>query len=83
MAGAWRDFAACRGAGPTIFFPVTETAAATAAAAAVCDGCAARDACLAFALATRQDHGIWGGMPTEERKKMRARANRALREGLG
>ena len=38
-----------------------------AEAKAVCAGCLVRRECLAFALRTRQVHGIWGGLTEEER----------------
>jgi hypothetical protein len=34
----------------------------------ICAGCPVRQQCLAFALDTRQNHGVWGGMSEEERR---------------
>jgi WhiB family transcriptional regulator, redox-sensing transcriptional regulator len=37
-------------------------------AKAVCAVCPVRRECLQFALATRQAHGVWGGMSEHERR---------------
>lgn len=37
-------------------------------AARLCQPCHARPACLAYALATQQSHGVWGGMTSAQRK---------------
>jgi WhiB family redox-sensing transcriptional regulator len=66
----WQETAACRSAEPDLFFPVSASAhnlSQVAAAKAICDRCVARAQCLAYALSTRQVHGIWGGMTEEER----------------
>jgi WhiB family transcriptional regulator, redox-sensing transcriptional regulator len=74
-AGAhWRAAAACGSADADLFFPVSasannpqQAADATERAKAVCARCLVRRECLAFALRTRQLHGIWGGMTEKER----------------
>ncbi len=83
---AWRALAACRYEDPELFFPIGVTGPALphiAAAKAVCRGCPVRDACLAFAVTTNQDYGIWGGLDEEERRVERRRwrreANRLAR----
>jgi hypothetical protein len=53
-----------------LFFPVSASAdnpQQVADAKAICACCLVRRECLAFALRTRQLHGIWGGMTEEER----------------
>lgn len=75
--GGWRRDAACRDAPAELFFPVGTTGPAIRtidAAKAVCGACRVREACLAFALATAQDAGVWGGTTEEERRALRARA---------
>jgi len=67
--------AACRTADPELFFaPEAEFVSARrrreAAAKAICAGCPARAACLAWALDTRQAFGIWGGAGEDERRAM-------------
>jgi WhiB family transcriptional regulator, redox-sensing transcriptional regulator len=48
-------------------------------AAAVCvDVCPVREPCLEFAIATRQDFGVWGGLTDDQRRSLtrRSRAGR-------
>jgi WhiB family transcriptional regulator, redox-sensing transcriptional regulator len=76
----WRSAAACRSADPELFFPVSAFGQAleqAAQAKAICARCPVRRQCLAFALRTRQAHGIWGGLTEEERAfKCRPRSGR-------
>ena len=74
----WRRLAACRDADPELFFPVSASGPSLdqiTQAKAICAGCPVRRQCLAFALDTRQDHGVWGGMSEQERR-LRARKTR-------
>ena len=67
----WWSHAACRTADPELFFPISAAGPAAeqvARAKAVCARCRVRRDCLAFALATRQVHGVWGGTSPEERQ---------------
>lgn len=73
----WRKGAACRDLDTAIFFP--ETDEAVAVAKAICAGCPVREACLDFALITRQDDGVWGGMDENERRRVRRRRQEAAR----
>jgi WhiB family redox-sensing transcriptional regulator len=66
----WRQVAACRFIEPELFFPLSTSGPAleeVAEAKAVCARCPVRRECLAFALTTRQAHGIWGGLTEQER----------------
>ncbi len=70
----WRQLASCRETDPALFFPVGNTDRALAdleAAKAVCAGCRVREACLEFAMETKQEAGIWGGMSEDERRRLR------------
>lgn len=68
----WRHRAACRGEDPELFFPVGPAARAQIAEAKkICARCPVRRACLVFALATGQGHGIWGGLTEDERRRLR------------
>jgi WhiB family redox-sensing transcriptional regulator len=84
---AWRDHANCRSADPNLFFPPAGTEEAPPeeieAARALCQACPVREACLQFALETRQQDGIWGGTTEEERRRLRRAwlASRRLRAG--
>ncbi|MGH3321751.1 MAG: WhiB family transcriptional regulator [Streptosporangiaceae bacterium] len=73
----WREYAACRAEDPELFFPIGSTGPAaleqTAQAKAVCARCPVRAACLAYALRTGQDFGIWGGLTSDGRRALRAR----------
>jgi WhiB family redox-sensing transcriptional regulator len=73
----WRLDADCRDLDTATFFP--ETADAVAVAIAICAGCPVRDACREFALVTRQDDGIWGGLDENERRRARRRRQDAAR----
>ncbi|MCF0086650.1 Transcriptional regulator WhiB1 [Streptomyces sp. MH192] len=74
---AWRDNAVCRTVDPELFFPhstVTEQGRRqTETAKRVCQNCLVRRECLAWALETRQDVGVWGGASEDERRKMHRR----------
>ena len=67
----WWELAACRRVDPEQFFPVSEVGPArrqVARAKAVCASCSVRQFCLDYALATRQAHGVWGGLTEGERR---------------
>ena len=73
----WRKRAACREVDTFVFFPETDEEAD--AALAVCATCPVREDCLEFALVTRQDDGVWGGMTETDRKRLRRRRQEAAR----
>ena len=81
----WRTRAACIGQDPELFFPVSEKgpcALQTQEALAVCAGCPALRECREWSLATRQPHGISGGLTEAERVALLAGSKnerRALR----
>jgi WhiB family redox-sensing transcriptional regulator len=67
--GKWWQLAACRSADPGLFFPISSTGRSleqAAEARAICARCPVRPHPLAFALRTRQVHGIWVGLSEEE-----------------
>jgi WhiB family redox-sensing transcriptional regulator len=69
----WSDRAACLSAEPEQFFPIGSGGAAareTAAAKAVCGGCAVVTECRDYAITTRQPFGVWGGLDEEERRAL-------------
>jgi WhiB family redox-sensing transcriptional regulator len=78
----WRKGAACRTEDPELFFPVGTSGPAllqVEQAKAVCHRCPVTDRCLAWALETGQDAGVWGGMSEDERRVVRRRGGmRAL-----
>lgn len=81
---AWRDRAACLGADPELFFPITVTGplheASVSAARGICQGCVVVNDCLAFALAEGIDDGIWAATTPEERRRMPASRRSLLLE---
>ena len=82
----WLDRARCLDQDPELFFPIGTTGLALdqiEVAKAVCLGCEVRTQCLAWALDTAQDAGVWGGTSEEERRvirRARRREERAARE---
>lgn len=77
----WTQRAACRGIDPNLFHP--ERGEATAPAKAVCARCPVRHDCLVYALATIQQHGIWGGLSERERRPLRSAIAQHLRRKAG
>lgn len=55
---------------PEIFFPPEKTSQPYVKARAVCHICAYRKPCLAWAIETRQAHGMWGGATPNERDRL-------------
>ena len=75
----WRESAACRHMDPELFFPLSSTgrgAADAQRAKAICAGCPVRQRCLAFALATGQEFGIWGGRDEAELRALQREQHR-------
>lgn len=63
----WRDSAACRDAADLMF----ETSpAGVELAKSVCAGCPVQAVCLAWALDSGQEWGVWGGKSEAERRAM-------------
>lgn len=78
----WRQYAACIGEDPELFFPVGTTGPAleqVEQAKAVCRRCSVADHCLEWALETNQDAGVWGGMSEDERRSLRRSRQRRRR----
>jgi WhiB family transcriptional regulator, redox-sensing transcriptional regulator len=74
----WRHRAACRDVDPELFFPAADPgkplgAKQLALPKAVCRRCPVKADCLAWALVTGQDAGVWGGLCAEERRELKRR----------
>lgn len=69
----WMDSAACLVASdPEMFFPMKEDEKiSTHVAKTYCATCAVVSECLQYAMSERIDHGVWGGLTSKERKKLR------------
>ena len=72
--GAWRRKAACAGLGELFFAPSLDEAAARAWSAepakAGCARCPVAADCRAWAIRTRQTHGVWGGLDEVELRRL-------------
>lgn len=72
----WRHRAACRDEDPELFFPIGTSGPALLQvdeAKAVCRHCDVREDCLAWAMQTGQDAGVWGGLTEDERRALKRR----------
>jgi len=77
----WRERAACRGADLNLFFgPRRERAdqrlRRLEEAKRLCARCPVREACLDFALRSREEFGVWGGLTETERRHLLAERRR-------
>ncbi len=69
----WQVGARCLQVDPEIFFP--ERGGSSKAARAVCRDCSVKTECLRYALANREQFGIWGGTSERERRRLRKLAS--------
>ena len=80
-ADRWREQALCASEAydPEAWFPIGEGPTAQQQAAdakAVCYRCPVVDACLRWALNSREDTGVWGGLTEQERRRLHRRKSR-------
>lgn len=67
----WRYRAACQTSHSELFFPANEdNELYVAPARMICWRCPVAADCLAFAVGSRQRHGVWGGLTTSEREQL-------------
>lgn len=72
----WQQWAACRGPHQAIFFPPprlerrSEKRLRERRAKEICGSCSVQKECLEYALAIREQHGIWGGLTENERREI-------------
>lgn len=71
---SWRMRAACRTADPALFFP--ELGESAGAAKRICADCPVRAECLAFAVASGERFGVFGGLSERERHGMGTKPSR-------
>lgn len=73
---AWAGDARCRSEDPALFFgpnrfePKRERIAREEAAKAICRECPSLVPCRAYALATGEAYGVWGGLGEVERREL-------------
>ncbi len=65
LRSEWREYSACKGFGPDIFF--SDEPGDVEAARSICAGCSVQMECLATAV-LNMDEGVCGGFTAEERK---------------
>lgn len=73
---SWRDYAACRGENPELFFPIGTSGPAVEQlhqAKAVCGRCAVQSVCLEWAVLAGIQDGVWGGRSEDERRTLKRR----------
>ena len=65
---------------PELFFPIGNADPALLQieeAKVVCGGCDVLATCLGWAMDSRQDAGVWGGLSADERRALKRRNARA------
>lgn len=80
----WRHLAECLDEDPELFFPIGNTGPALIQieqAKSVCRRCPVVQTCQAWALASGQDFGVWGGLSEDERRALKRRTARQRRAG--
>ncbi|WKD59721.1 WhiB family transcriptional regulator [Corynebacterium caspium] len=65
----WQDQALCAQTDPEAFFP--EKGGSTREAKRICQACSVRDECLEYALEHDERFGIWGGLSSRDRRRLR------------
>lgn len=70
-AAGWQSLAACSKTDVEAFFP--GSGGDSSKAKRICDRCDVIEECLKFALDNKERYGIWGGLTTSERNKLRRR----------
>jgi WhiB family redox-sensing transcriptional regulator len=67
----WQDSAACAEVDGDLFFPESVPSSASLLALALCRTCPVTVECLRVAMTEGIDVGIWGGLTSVQRKKLR------------
>jgi len=65
----WRDHALCAEVDPDLFYPEKGSDSGVAAKK-VCRACPVTAECLAYALEMGEEHGVWGGMSPQQRRRL-------------
>lgn len=73
----WQLNGSCRNVADSVFFVPDNATRRTrrqreVEAKAICARCPVRPRCAAYALATREPYGIWGGLTEAERRRLLA-----------
>ena len=75
----WASRALCAQIDPDLFF--SDSVTRTERAKATCRQCPVRNECLAHALKTREDFGVWGGLDRDQRRQLLRRRPRQPHKG--
>lgn len=67
----WMDDASCAEVGTELFFP--EVGEPADDAKRICKGCPVRLDCLTYAMDNNEQHGLWGGLTTNQRRRLAKR----------
>ncbi|MGF7234628.1 MAG: WhiB family transcriptional regulator [Frankia sp.] len=83
----WRQESLCRDGDPDAFFPpdgrnTKARAAAEARARRICADCPVRRPCLATAIFRQEEHGVWGGLTSDERANLVPRGQMTPEDSL-
>lgn len=70
LPGEWERQGKCKEVGPHVMYPSADTGDQSRARA-VCADCPVREACLLHAIGVNEQHGTWGGLGEEPRKRLR------------
>lgn len=74
--GPWVEDALCAQTDPEAFYPDSALSGAPEAKA-VCRACPVRLECLTHALEADEMHGIWGGLSSTERRRLKKKGRAA------
>lgn len=76
----WHKHVLCSRTDPGLWFP--EPGEDETPAKVICGRCPVRAACLAYALDTNEQYGIWGGLSPKERREIRRRERASRHIGI-
>jgi WhiB family transcriptional regulator, redox-sensing transcriptional regulator len=75
---SWRERAACLEAPTDLFFP--DVGKTPHEARAYCARCEVTAECVAFAIETNSESGIWGGLSRDQRRRISAQGRNHIQE---
>ena len=76
----WRDRAACRALPPEMFFLDPADTEGIENVKQICAECPVASECLSYAVSTNQTEGVWGATTPGERRRLRQRWLKELKE---
>jgi WhiB family transcriptional regulator, redox-sensing transcriptional regulator len=76
----WKLQALCTDTDPELFFPEQGEEGKKKAAIRICQSCPVRQECLRWAFRTGEKHGIWGGLTSVQRSRIKTRVLRSIED---